>query len=174
MGNTVGGLHNVPCLTRIKTVGMSTPIQGGMLANEEDESFISDMYKEYVEWFKSYLKNPDVCQLENENRHLRRRIDQLETEMEWSRMDAIESHYRTVGAKRKPEKGSTSISMLNLSGSSSSDDEEMVRFIPHKDQVCGGRGDVKLLLHVGIGSVGEQSTSILASAPDKENMIPRN
>jgi hypothetical protein len=175
MGNTVTGFDKTPCLTRIKAGNVSTPIRGDTISSN-DESFMTDLYNEYFDWAKSLWRSPDVVRkLENENRQLRRRINQLENEMEWSRMDAIESHYRTVGrrTRRKPEIGSTSISMLNLSGSSTSDDEDAVRYIPHKEQVSG-RGDVKLLLHVGIGSVGEQSTSLLVSAPDKENMIPRN
>ena len=183
MGNIVAS--ETPCLSRVKlSVPLSTPQKGGM---NTDDSFVNHMYEETVRayrdsmdwvgsWMSSSSPNSRNRYLENENRILRRRINQLETEIEWSRMDAIESHYRNMEPPRTTEKGATSISVLHLSSSDDEDDNKGPKqwFVPHADQVSG-RGDVKLLMRVGIGSIGEnQSTSVLESAPDKENMLPRN
>jgi hypothetical protein len=177
MGNIVTTTEDTPCLSRVRPpLTMSTPAKGGI---EGDDSFSTYLYnetfracRESMDWVGSWLASSR--DLEFENRQLRRRINQLETEVEWSRMDAIESHYRNMEPPRLQEKnGATSISVLNLSSSDDENPSSKQWFIPHEQQVSG-RGEVKLLMKVGIGSVEDQSTSLLVSAPDKENMLPRN
>ena len=201
MGNSFGNpIDDTPCLTRIRpqsSPSLSTP-KGDNEVGDHCDTFTSYMFDETVRMYREtatfvgnyFLQQAGTSEwiektrnLENENRQLRRRINHLETEIEWSRMDAIESHYKTVGSSRRTFKDTTSISMLNLS-SDNEDQDRLVRYIPHSNQVTGGKnGDINgqsplMLPTILIGSIGDEkhtiSLSLLDSLPDKENMIPHN